>query len=223
MMWILLENVNLKMLKYLLPFCEIMLLIFCDELFLFPSVFMFLVLICRFNICEDEIFTKYYIIDKTKFSFKPIYVIHVLMLSPIIFLVIGFLADKSSVLFDNSILNYTIYIESNEVFFQKQLIDYIVLFTVTCIIAPVVEEFTFRVLIYRSWLSSFTNKKIIALLISSAIFAFSHFNIATFVYTFLVGIILCFIYDVYGYLSSVTLHILLNAYAFVGVLGIVIN
>jgi len=103
------------------------------------------------------------------------------------------------------------------------ILNYILLFTTTCITAPIVEEFTFRVLIYDNWFYKYFNKRVTAALISSIIFSISHFNLDASIYTFIVGIILCFIYDIYGYISTMVLHMLFNIYTFFIIYGVKIE
>jgi len=220
-MWVMLDRVNLKALKYILPLTEFGLLIFFDSLFLLPSTITFLILIYRLKIYEDKVFVSYYHIEKKKFSFNLNGILYILILSPLIFLganaiwkglydsFLGFNVNGRS-----SIGNY---------FEGKQFIDYLILFGVTCIIAPLVEEFTFRVLIYGNWLTKRLNKRITAVILASLIFAISHLDIRTFIYTFVIGIILSFVYDGLGYLSAVVLHMALNIYSFLGMIGIVIH
>ncbi|WP_069649797.1 CPBP family intramembrane glutamic endopeptidase [Caloranaerobacter ferrireducens] len=207
-MWIFLDKLNRKLLKYVLPIFEIFLLLFYDGLFLFPSVVVFLILIYRFNILDNRAFKTFYPISKLKFNINIKFILQVVFISPFLFFI---LQAITSFILDSS---------GNNLIYQKQLIDYLTFFILTSIIAPVVEEFTFRVLIYDNWLSDLFNKKIVAVLLSSAIFAFTHFDYKTYIYTFVTGVILCFIYDIYGYLCSVTLHMLFNTYSFLGMLGI---
>ncbi|SHH33023.1 CAAX protease self-immunity [Caloranaerobacter azorensis DSM 13643] len=207
-MWILLDKLNRKVLKYMLPICEILLLFFYDGLFLFPSVVVFLILIYKFNILDNNMFKTFYPINKHKFSINISSILQIIFLSPFLFFIFQAIISFSS---NNG---------GNNLIYQKQLIDYLTFFVLTSIIAPIVEEFTFRVLIYDNWLSSLFNKKIVAVLISSVIFAFTHFDYKTYIYTFITGASLCFIYDIYGYLCSVILHMLFNTYSFLGMLGV---
>lgn len=207
-MWIFLDKLNRKLLKYILPIFEIFLLFFYDGLFLFPSVVVFLILIYRFNILDNRTFKSFYPINKLKFNINIKSILQVVFISPFLFFIL------------QAITSFILNSSGNNLIYQKQLIDYLTFFILTSIIAPVVEEFTFRVLIYDNWLSDLFNKKIIAVVLSSAIFALTHFDYKTYIYTFVTGVILCFIYDIYGYLCSVTLHMLLNTYSFLGMLGI---
>ncbi|WP_427338198.1 CPBP family intramembrane glutamic endopeptidase [Caloranaerobacter sp. DY30410] len=207
-MWILLDKFNQKVLKYTLPICEILLLLFYDGLFLFPSVMVFLILIYRYNILDNKTFKTFYPISKLKFNVNINSILQVVFLSPFLFFIF------------QAIISFNLDSSGNNLIYQKQFIDYLTFFVLTSIIAPVVEEFTFRVLIYDNWLSSLFNKKIVAVLISSVIFAFTHFDYKTYIYTFVTGVTLCFIYDIYGYLGSVTLHMLFNIYSFLGMSGI---
>lgn len=216
-MWIILDRKGYKFLKYVLPIMEISLFIFIDELFLLPSVMCFLFLIYKGRIFEDGTFRTYYTIDKGKFLLNKKHIIIVIFISPIVF----FFSHMLLNMFVNGINNIDKQVIDNmtyyDLFKQKHIIDYLTLFGVTCIIAPIVEEFSFRVLIYENWLANYFNKKIYALFVSSLIFAFSHFDINTVVYTFLISLILCLIYDFTGYIGAVLLHMLLNLYTIIGI------
>ena len=220
--WLSLDSLKMKWLKYLLPICEILLLILLDDLFLFPSVTTFLILIYSDLLKSDSEYTSYYNINKKKFIFQKQYIIYTVLLAPLFIVLVNIIFEGTIEIF--SIFGFSL--ESQEygnIYNSKHIIDYLVQFALICIVAPIVEEFTFRFIIYDSWLSNKLNKKIFAVLLSSLMFTFSHFNMSIFVYTFMTGIILCFIYDGFGFLSSVTLHMIFNVYAFLGFIGITIS
>ncbi|EOC99605.1 CPBP family intramembrane glutamic endopeptidase [Caldisalinibacter kiritimatiensis] len=221
-MWIILDRLGLKLCKYFLPILEITLLLLLDDLFLLPSVIIFLLLIYDGKVLKDKAFRKFYTISKKNFMINKKTFWFIVFLSPVIFYLLNI---TSSIILDIiNKLNFDITINEADLSSgNKKFIDYVSLFGVTCIIAPIVEEFTFRVLIYRNWLPKFFNKKVISLLISSLIFTISHFEIEMMPYTLLTGIILGITYDFFGYLGSVLLHSLLNFFTFVHIWAIINN
>lgn len=219
-MWVLLDNTFVRFFKYLLPLTEIILLIFLENFFLLPSVTVFLLLIYKYNILEDDIFRLYYRIKKKNFYFNFKNLIYIIPISLIIFISISFLNQMFINLYTRFNLEQDTIINTIH---KKQTVDYLLLFGVTCIIAPIVEEFTFRVLIYDNWLTKKYRRRIWAALVSSIIFSISHLQIESMIYTLLIGILLCFVYDSLGYISTVILHMLLNLYTFLGLTGIIIS
>lgn len=212
-LWIYLGELGYKLIKYLLPVIEILLLIFADDLFLFPSVLTFFILIYRGNVYDNDIFMRYYKIDRKKFCLPKKSVIYIILLSPCIYVIINLIIQG----FESYLIYKPLLAKiNNDMIYGEHNIDYLVLYGITCIIAPLVEEFTFRVLIYDNWLNNIFKKKIIALLLSSLIFSFTHFELETFLFAFISGIVLCIIYDISGYFGGVILHILFNTYTFFG-------
>ncbi|RKD28970.1 CPBP family intramembrane glutamic endopeptidase [Thermohalobacter berrensis] len=220
--WVLLDKVGYKFLKYIIPISEILLLLFFDGLFLLPSVLAFLFLIYKHEIYKDRAFKKYYSINKEKFFLKREKLTYVILISPVIFLTLNNMWES----INNFLYKFNIELkisEYNFTFLQKDFVDYLVLFVLVCIIAPIVEEFTFRVLIYDNWFRKKYDKKIIALIASALLFSLSHFDINTLLFTFITGIVLGFIYDIFGYLGSAVFHMCMNFYTFMGVIGLSIN
>lgn len=220
--WLALDSLKMKWLKYLLPICEILLLLLLDDLFLLPSVTTFLILIYKNIIKSNDEYISNYNIDREKFNLEKEYILYTVLLAPMFIILVNIVSAGIINLF-NTLGSSTLGDEYSNIHNSKHIIDYLVQFGLICIVAPIVEEFTFRFIIYHSWLSHKFDKKIIAVLLSSLIFTLSHFDADIFVYTFITGIILCFIYDGFGFLSSVTLHILFNLYAFLGIMGIIIS
>lgn len=220
--WIVLDRMGLRSLKYILPICEIGLLIFFEDLFLFPSVTFFLILIYNGKIYNDKVYTLYYNIKRRKFAVNRKNIFYAFLLSPILILSVDIIYGEIFKLFQSFNVNITL---SGEIITRncKSFVDYLMIFGVVCIIAPIVEEFTFRVIIYDNWLVKTLNKRIFAVIISSIIFAFSHFNYTIYLYTFITGVILCFVYDILGFLSATIVHMLFNIHAFFGFMGIIID
>ena len=227
--WITLERVGLKIFKYLVPLSEVFLLLFYDSLFLVPSVTLSLILIYKYNILGDNEFIQYYDIKEDKFNINKKQLLIVFLLSPILFIIVrwtshiinDFFSNKLFISYNMDYLDEIVKKVGNQdsgkkiiLNYMKQFIDYMGLFGVTCILAPIVEEFTFRVLLYRSWLKNIFNKRIRAVLVSAIVFSLSHLDLNALVYTFIMGIILCFVYDGFGYIGSVVLHMLFNMYTF---------
>lgn len=212
--WVFLDEIGLKLFKYILPISEIFLLVFADRLFLVPSVSIFLYLIYKKNILDNKIFLSYCKIDKNKFKLNKKLIILIILLSPAIFFISNDIYIRLLRL--TKWINLKSFNVSNTYnnLYNKQIIDYLVIFSLICIVTPLIEEFTFRVLIYDNWLAKIFKRKIFAVIISTVVFGLSHFNNKSFIYTVLIGIILCFVYDLFGYLCCVILHMLLNIYTF---------
>lgn len=220
--WLSLDRLKMKWLKYLLPISEILLLILHDGLFLLPSVIVFLIFIYKDIFKTNNRYISFYNIDKGKFSFQKQQILYIALLAPILIVLVNAVSVGIINLFKT--FGFNLNGDGNgNIYNSKHIIDYLVQFGLICIVAPIVEEFTFRFIIYHSWLSRKFDKKIYAVLLSSLMFTFSHFDVNIFVFTFITGIILCFIYDGFGFLSAVTLHMLFNLYAFLGFMGIIIS
>ncbi|WP_202709881.1 CPBP family intramembrane glutamic endopeptidase [Sporosalibacterium faouarense] len=220
--WIFLDQLKMKSLKYILPICEIILLIFFENLFLAPSVTLFLILIYKGEFKRDTRYSLYFNISIKKFKIYPDKILHSILITPSLIILVHFINRIiikiiSPIGISMGQNNGTILSSYNN------LIDYGIGFGLICIIAPIVEELTFRVMIYDCWLSQKFSKRIFAVIISSIIFTSSHFNGNTILFTFITGIVLCFIYDKLGYISSVIVHIIFNFYAFLGFMGIIID
>lgn len=220
--WIFLDVEKTKPLKYILPMIEIITLVFFDGLFLFSTVVVFLLFVYKDRKKSEGNLNLYYNISMDNFSISKKKIFCAIFLAPLLILLVNLVYRGLYTVFE--IFDIDIIGEWGNIYkSSKYFVDYLMDFGLICIIAPIVEEFTFRVIIYGSWLSDKFNKRITAVIISSIIFAFSHFNMNIFLYTFITGIILCFIYDILGYVSSVIVHMLFNTYAFFGVMGIIIN
>lgn len=78
------------------------------------------------------------------------------------------------------------------------------------VVAPVSEEFLFRVGLYRFLKGRFSPR--FALIVSSAVFALMHFNVLSFLPLFLIGMLLCRSYERSGnVLVPIGFHALFNA------------
>lgn len=220
--WLSLDSLKMKWLKYLLPISEILLIILHEDLFLLPSVTVFLILIYKNIHKSNNRYILFYNIDRRKFSFEKEYILYIVLLAPLLIVLVNTVSVEIINLFNT--FGFSLNGDENgNIYNSKHIIDYLVQFGLICIVAPIVEEFTFRFIIYHNWLSHKFEKRIYAVLLSSLMFTFSHFDVHIFVFTFITGIILCFIYDGFGFFSSVTLHMLFNVYAFLGFMGIIIS
>ncbi len=86
-------------------------------------------------------------------------------------------------------------------------------FVTSVLIAPIVEETLFRGLLFGSLANRFS--AILAAIVSSAIFAVLHGQLNVMIYTFCLGLILCWLYKRSGsILPGILLHLLNNVIAF---------
>lgn len=93
-------------------------------------------------------------------------------------------------------------------FLKGSWLSIIVLSVLTVIIAPVLEEFIFRHIIYGQ--ISKKIGKIAAAIISSMLFTLLHYNLAGVLAFFAVGIFNCYLYEKYGYRAAVINHSIFN-------------
>lgn len=98
--------------------------------------------------------------------------------------------------------------EIMKMFLNASWFKIIILSTMTVIIAPILEEFIFRHILYRG----FSKKigKIASAVLTSSIFALIHYNIAGSISFFMLGIYNCYLYEEYGYRASVVNHFIFN-------------
>lgn len=86
-------------------------------------------------------------------------------------------------------------------------------FVTSVLIAPIVEETLFRGLLYGSLMKRFS--PIWAALLSSVLFGLLHGQVNVIIYTFFLGLILCWLYQRAGsIIPGILLHLLNNAIAF---------
>lgn len=88
---------------------------------------------------------------------------------------------------------------------------FIMISVLAIFIAPVVEEYVFRHMFYRSFRKRFSFWA--AAVLSSLLFTVAHFNIAASISIFGVGIYNCYLYDKYGYRAAVINHSIFNSFA----------
>lgn len=75
------------------------------------------------------------------------------------------------------------------------------------VLAPLVEELLFRGLIQRR-LREYVSNKWFVIIISAFVFGFAHGNLVQFVYAFIIGMMLAYVYDKYGTIwASIVLHL----------------
>lgn len=79
----------------------------------------------------------------------------------------------------------------------------------TGLLAPILEEFIFRGLIYNQ-LKKFNNKKT-SIVLATLIFAFFHFELSQIIYTFIIGLYLTIVYEKTKSIKmSIMAHIIIN-------------
>jgi membrane protease YdiL (CAAX protease family) len=106
---------------------------------------------------------------------------------------------------------FHIELESQEImdmFLKGSWLAIIALTVLTVVIAPVLEEFIFRHILYGG--ISKKIGKIAAAIISSLLFTLLHYNLAGVVAFFAVGIYNCYLYEKYGYRAAVINHSIFN-------------
>lgn len=81
----------------------------------------------------------------------------------------------------------------------------------TVVIAPILEEFVFRHILYRG----FSKKigRIFAALLTSLLFTLMHYNIAGSISFFLLAMYNCYLYEKYGYRAAVVNHFVFNSFS----------
>ena len=93
-------------------------------------------------------------------------------------------------------------------------VAFLISITSTLVIAPIVEEIVFRALVYGKLKKGMP--KVVAAIISALLFAFMHGNIIWGIYTFILGIILVWIYEKF---KSLTANIIVHfSFNLVGVI-----
>lgn len=86
-------------------------------------------------------------------------------------------------------------------------------FVTSVLIAPIIEETLFRGLLFGSLMNKFS--AVWAAILSSAVFAIMHGQLNVMIYTFCLGLILCWLYKRSGSIfPGILLHLLNNAIAF---------
>jgi membrane protease YdiL (CAAX protease family) len=97
--------------------------------------------------------------------------------------------------------------------------SFIYLSVLIVIFAPIAEEFCFRYFIYDKTLSGYLKlNKYLSAVISAAIFSALHANIAGAPTFFMLGIVLCYVYEKKGFWASVCVHAGYNAFSIISIL-----
>lgn len=188
--------------RYLLILMFILYIIvtlFTEQLMPFIIVIFIFIFMRRYR-AEDEI--TYYFRPLKKNKFK-------IVLYSIVFMFLSKLVSTIFVMIIN--LVFHIELESQEIldmFLEGSWLSIIALSILTVIIAPVLEEFIFRHVIYGR-ISKKTGK-IAAAIMSSLLFSLLHYNLAGVVAFFAVGIYNCYLYEKYGYRAAVLNHSIFN-------------
>jgi membrane protease YdiL (CAAX protease family) len=98
--------------------------------------------------------------------------------------------------------------EVSKMFLNAGWLKIIILSIMTVIIAPVLEEFVFRHILYRNFAKKIG--KIASGALTSGLFTLLHFNLAGSISFFGVGIYNCYLYEKYGYRAAVLNHFIFN-------------
>lgn len=192
------DRIN-KYLLILMFFVYIGITLFTEQLMPFILVIFIFIFMRRFRE-EDEI--TYY--------FRPLKEKKLKVVGySIIFMLFSKLISAIFVIIMN--LVFHVELKSQEImdmFLKGNWLSIIVLSVLTVIIAPVLEEFIFRHIIYGQISKSLG--KIGAAIISSMLFTLLHYNLAGVVAFFAVGIYNCYLYEKYGYRAAVINHSIFN-------------
>lgn len=148
--------------------------------------------------------------DEVTYYFRPIKGKKLeIILSSIVFMFISKFVSTIFVVLIKFVFN--IELESQEIlnmFMKGSWLSIIVLSVLTVIIAPILEEFIFRHIIYGG--ISKRKGKIPAAIISSLLFTLLHYNLAGVLAFFAVGMYNCYLYEKYGYRAAVINHSIFN-------------
>lgn len=93
-------------------------------------------------------------------------------------------------------------------FFNGSWAYVIYLSILTVIVAPILEEFIFRHVIYGGLAKRYG--KLVGIIISSLLFTILHYNVAGALAFFAVGTFNCYLYEKYGYRAAVINHAIFN-------------
>lgn len=87
--------------------------------------------------------------------------------------------------------------------------DFVVQIIVFGFVIPIAEEFMFRGVLYQRYRE--TRGFYYAAIWSALFFSVTHTNTVQMIYTFLLGILLCYVYEKFGSMKApITLHVVLN-------------
>ena len=76
------------------------------------------------------------------------------------------------------------------------------------IFGPIVEELIFRGIVYKRLRKK--SNFLIASVVSAFIFGLAHMNVVQFIYAFILGVIMAFLFETYGIFGSMLMHIVAN-------------
>lgn len=173
--------------------------LFTEQLMPFILVIFIFIFMKRYR-AEDEITYYFRPLKKKKLQ---------IVLYSIVFMFLSKFFSTVFVIIIN--LVFHIELESQEIldmFMEGSWLSIIVLSVLTVIIAPILEEFIFRHIIYGG--ISKKLGKIAAAFISSVLFTVLHYNLAGVVAFFAVGIYNSYLYEKYGYRAAVINHSIFN-------------
>lgn len=192
------DSIN-RYLLILMFFIYIGITLFTEQLMPFILVIFIFIFMRRFRE-EDEITYYFRPLKQKKLE---------VVLYSIIFMFLSKFVSAIFVIIIN--LVFHVELKSQEImdmFLNGSWFSIIVLSVLTVIIAPVLEEFIFRHIIYGQ--ISKRLGKIGAAIISSMLFTLLHYNLAGVVAFFAVGIYNCYLYEKYGYRAAVLNHSIFN-------------
>lgn len=126
-------------------------------------------------------------------------------------LVFKFIITILNIFYVFILMGFGIKVESQDIFkmfLQAGWVKIILLSVMTVIMAPVLEEFIFRHILYRGFAKKIGS--ILSAVLTSFLFALLHYNIAGAISFFGVGLYNCYLYEKYGYRASVINHFVFN-------------
>lgn len=96
---------------------------------------------------------------------------------------------------------------------------FLYLSAIIIIFAPIAEEFCFRYFFYdKLCKNKFKVNKYISSILSAVLFSLLHANIAGALSFFMLGLILCYVYEKKGLFASIIIHAEFNAFAVISIL-----
>lgn len=98
--------------------------------------------------------------------------------------------------------------EISNQFMNEDIISVILLSILAVVIAPVLEEFVFRHILYRGFAMKIG--RVLSAILTSIMFTVLHFNLASSAAIFSVGLFNCYLYEREGYRAAVLSHFIFN-------------
>lgn len=160
----------------------------------------------------------FFILDKKMYKDRHM-IIHYVQL-PLYYYIFAALLGVFACLSLNHFIDLTGIVNFSPVY--QELVDnvfggsFYITFLTSAIMAPILEELLFRGLIYKRL--RVMCKPVVAAVISSLIFGITHGNLVQFIYAFMAGLLLAFVYEKYKNLwAPILFHFCANAVSLIGV------